>query len=76
MALISRIHDLVRQESQFIIATHSPIIMAYPHARIYLLTENEIRAVKYTETEHYSVTRQFLNNHDSMLKILLGEKAE
>jgi predicted ATPase len=71
LALLARIHDLVRRNSQFIIATHSPIVMAYPHSKIYLLTEQAITQVNYTDTEHYAVTREFLNKHDSMLKELL-----
>ena len=73
LALLVRIHDLVRHNSQFIIATHSPIIMAYPHSTIYLLTDKEIRCVKYTDTEHYAVTREFLNKSDFMLKELLKD---
>ncbi|MBI2265018.1 MAG: hypothetical protein HYU64_07580 [Armatimonadetes bacterium] len=47
--------------------------MAYPDSWIYLLTENAISRVKYTETEHYAVTREFLNRHEAMLKKLLEE---
>lgn len=73
LALLSRMHDLVKQHSQFIVATHSPIIMAYPKATIYLLGQDSIRRVKYTETEHYAITRGFLNKHEHMLKELLSE---
>lgn len=73
LALLARIHQLVRDASQFIIATHSPILLAYPDATIYELTDAAIRAVAYTDTEHYAVTRQFLNNHASMLAKLLKE---
>lgn len=73
MALLARIHALVRKNSQFIIATHSPIVMAYPNATIYLLTETEVKKVKYTDTEHYIVTRGFLNKHEVFLKELIGE---
>lgn len=73
MAVLSRLHDLVKQGSQFIIATHSPIIMAYPDCTIYLLADNGFNTVEYTETEHYAVARQFLNNHDKMLKTLLED---
>lgn len=72
MALISRIHDLVNDNSQFIIATHSPIIMAYPDATIYELNENGIETVDYEETEHYIVTKNFLNKRKKMLDILIG----
>lgn len=73
MAIISRMHDLVGQDSQFIIATHSPIIMAYPDAVIYEI-KNGIRQVKYEETDHYQVIKRFLNNKKGMLDILLREK--
>lgn len=71
MAMLARLHALVSEGSQFVIATHSPIVMAYPHATIYLLTEAGLRAVAYTETEHYLVAKQFLGNHEKMLRILL-----
>jgi predicted ATPase len=70
MAMISRMHDLVKAGSQFIIATHSPIIMAYPDSIIYEI-KNEINAVKYEETEHYQVVKSFINNTEGMLDILL-----
>lgn len=73
MAMISRIHDLVKKGSQFIIATHSPIIMAYPDSTIYEIN-NEIKAVKYEETEHYQVMKSFINNTQGMLNILMSEK--
>lgn len=67
------IHELVLRGSQFIIATHSPILMAYPKAKIYLLTENALEEVDYTATEHFSLTRAFLNDHRAMLRRLLGQ---
>ncbi|GAU77007.1 AAA family ATPase [Fusibacter sp. 3D3] len=70
MALLSRMHDLVLEDSQFIIATHSPILMAYPNACIYSVDQN-YDCVKYEDTEHYNVTKQFLNNTERMLKILM-----
>jgi len=73
MAALSAIHQLVKEKSQFIIATHSPILMAYPRAKIYHFSSLGISEVKYTETEHYEVTREFLNNHESMLEILMSE---
>ena len=73
MALLARMSDLVKQNSQFIIATHSPILLAYPGAQIFVLTENEITLTPYEETEHYVITKQFLNNPDGMLKYLMKE---
>ena len=72
LALLSRLHQLVQAKSQFIIATHSPILLAYPQASIFSLTERAITRVNYTDTEHYAVTREFLNRHEAMLKELLG----
>jgi len=72
MSMLSRMHELVNQQSQFIIATHSPIIMAYPDAYIYEITNNgTVNKANYQETEHYRVMKQFLNNTDRMLDILL-----
>jgi predicted ATPase len=52
LAVLSRIHDLVMDDSQFIIATHSPILMAYPNATIYSLAIDGIKKLDYYETEH------------------------
>lgn len=70
MMLVSRIHKLVQNDSQFIIATHSPIIMSYPNATIYCIDNNYLR-VKYEDTEHYQVMKNFLNNTEHMLNILM-----
>ena len=73
MAVLSRMHDLVRQESQFVVATHSPIIMAYPDSIIYQLSDQGMEVVEYTETEHFSVAKGFLENHRRMLDLLLAD---
>ena len=73
LAFLSRLHQLVNEDSQFIIATHSPIMMAYPHACIYEVGENYTE-VPYEETEHYRVTREFLSYPDKMLKELFLEE--
>ncbi len=69
-AMLRRINELISQKSQFIIATHSPILMAFPNATIYSLSENGIKKVKYKETEHYFLTKRFLNNTDEMIEEL------
>ena len=69
-------HDYIRRGGQFVIATHSPIIMAYPDARIHLLDRQGIRDVAYTDTEHYQVTRRFLSDPPRSLKTLLGDEPE
>ena len=71
LAVLSRLHDLVLDDSQFIIATHSPILMAYPDACIYQCSREGITRVAYEETEHFQVTRDFLLNPDRMLRVLL-----
>lgn len=73
MSMITRMHELIEQNSQFIIATHSPIIMAYPDAEIYEI-KNGIKQVQYEKTEHYQVMKSFLNNTEGMLDILMREK--
>lgn len=72
MTMITRMHELVGMESQFIIATHSPILMAYPNSIIFELKE-DFQQVKYKETEHYQITRSFLNNTEKMLDILIND---
>jgi predicted ATPase len=74
LAILSRIHDLVKDNSQFIIATHSPILMAYPDSTIYHCGADGVRETTYEETEHYQVTRDFLMNRERMLKILLEDE--
>jgi len=73
MAALSLINTLVNENSQFIIATHSPILLAYPGATIYQLDDSGIKQVRYEETEHYMVTKHFLNNYAEMTRILFGE---
>ncbi len=73
MAMLSRMHELVRNDSQFIIATHSPIVMAYPDAQIFSLSEQGIAPVSYEETEHFRITRDFLNNHHKMVAMLIED---
>lgn len=70
-ALLAQIHQLVKENSQFIIATHSPILMAYPDADILVINEKGIQLTPYEETEHYILTKQFLDNPKGMLKYLL-----
>lgn len=73
MAAITAIHRLVEDGSQFIIATHSPILLAYPRSKIVLFDGTGLSDVRYEDTEHYSITRHFLNNHRRMVHHLLGD---
>jgi predicted ATPase len=74
LTALARLHDLARDESQFIIATHSPILMAYPDAWIYEFTTEGVTRVSYEETEHFQVMRSFLANPERMLRTLLGDE--
>jgi len=74
MTLLVRMHELVQADSQFIIATHSPILMSYPGASIRLLEEEGIREVQLEDTEHYAVTKAFMNDREGMLRDLLGDE--
>ncbi len=71
LTLMAEIHRLVKQESQFIIATHSPILMAFPGADVLEFSKNGIKKTNYQETEHFQITKSFLNNPDKMLEYLL-----
>ncbi|RXZ01359.1 AAA family ATPase [Fictibacillus sp. S7] len=71
LSMVSRIHELVSDHSQFIIATHSPIIMAYPSAKIVELTGDGIQEVNLEETQHYQVMKQFFDDPDRMMHHLL-----
>lgn len=70
MSMLSRIHELANKKSQFIIVTHSPIIMAYPDAVIYEI-KDILKIVKYEETENYQIMKNFINNRDKMIDILI-----
>ena len=73
LELMCHIRELERQGSQFIISTHSPILMAYPGAEVLYLTKTGIRSVSYRETEHYQLSRRFLENPERMLQQLFDE---
>lgn len=71
LAMLVRMHELVGMNSQFIIATHSPILMAYPDADIYQIDEAGLVRTDYEETEHFVVTKAFLGNRERQLATLL-----
>ena len=71
LSLLSIINDLVEDRaSQFVIATHSPILMAYPKALIYRLGPDGIEQVAYEDTEHYRITLDFLKSPERYFKTL------
>lgn len=76
LAALRAIHELVEDASQFIIATHSPILLSYPHAKIVQLDEWGVREVALRDTDHFAVTRDFLNNHEARMESLLSDDAD
>jgi predicted ATPase len=71
LAMISRMHQLVRERSQFVIATHSPILMAYPNSWIYQISAGGLERVSLEDTEHYIIAKRFLNDPGQQLARLL-----
>ncbi len=72
MEFLSELRRLIEGGSQLIIATHSPVILSYPGALIYQVTESGIRSVAYEDTDQYQLTKYFLNNYQHMLGEILG----
>ena len=73
MQLLVCIHDLVRNDSQFIISTHSPILMSYPDADLFELSGNGIDKTSYEQTEHYRITKSFIDKPEVMYAHLFDE---
>ncbi|MBE6611091.1 MAG: hypothetical protein E7632_01250 [Ruminococcaceae bacterium] len=70
MAMLTLMRELCRRGAQFIISTHSPILLAYPDACIYELSEDGIRRTAYRDTGSYQTMKQFLDNPERMAKYL------
>lgn len=71
LSLISLIMQANKNtDAQFIIATHSPIIMGIPDAAIYYITEQGVQQMLYEETEHYTIYKSFLDNKERFLRYL------
>ncbi len=70
MELLQRLHELTEQDCQFIIATHSPILLSYPHATIYSLSKDGYQEVPYYETGHYKLYKEFLDHTEESLGTL------
>jgi predicted ATPase len=71
LALLRRMDELVADGSQFIVATHSPILMGLPAAAIYQLGDAGFERLPYEETEHYQLTGSFLESPERFLRHLL-----
>jgi predicted ATPase len=71
LSLIAFILEVLKGgKAQFIIATHSPILMGIPDATLYQITDEGMEQVKYKETDHYQITKRFLDNPESYLRHL------
>ena len=73
LAALRAIHQLVEDSSQFVIATHSPILLAYPNAKIIQFDRSGLAEVAFEDTEHFAVTKDFLNNYPRRLEQLLAD---
>jgi predicted ATPase len=73
LALMRRMHDLAAQGSQFVISTHSPVLLGYPGATIYALTGDGLAKTTYEESENYTLTRSFLDDRDQFLRHLFAD---
>ncbi len=76
LTLLLHLVKMVEKGSQFIIVTHSPILLGTPDADIVSFDEGELHRISYEETESYQVTKLFLENREVMLRQLLQEETE
>ena len=74
LTLLIQIVKMARQGSQFLIATHSPILLGIPGAEILSFNDGELHSCTYEETESYQVMEMFINNREFLLKRLLEEE--
>lgn len=73
LTLMRLIGDLAKNDSQFIIATHSPILMAMPDSEILLFSDVGIRPIPYRQTEHYQITKRFLDDPEKNLAMIFSD---
>ena len=73
--LLRRMDELVKEDSQFIIATHSPMLLCFPGAEVYQITDGGIDSVRFRDTDHYRTTVRFLQNPESAIEDILGIEA-
>jgi len=71
LALLAMIGDMVGQDAQFIIATHSPMLLAFPDAQIYSFDTTPVEVVAYEQLDHFRITRDFLNAPQRYLNQIL-----
>jgi predicted ATPase len=70
LALLAMLGEMVARDAQFVVATHSPILLAFPGARIYSFDDGPVRTVPYEELPHVTVTRDFLQAPERFLRHL------
>ncbi len=74
LTLLALIYDACKKyNSQFIIATHSPILLAFPEATIYSCDSDKLTKITYEDTQHYKITKEFLNNPKYYLHHLFND---
>lgn len=73
LLLLAEMQKLVEKDSQFIVATHSPILMAFPGAKVFEFSKNGIEEKDYRETEHFQIMKTFTHDPERMMKIVLGK---
>jgi len=74
LSFLKIIHDLSTPgHAQFLIATHSPIILSYPGATLFSLDGNEIAEIEYRDTKHFQITRDFLSSPERFFKHLFSD---
>jgi predicted ATPase len=71
MSMLTLIHDLVKEGSQFIISTHSPILLSYPSSTIYEIQDDGLNNISYEQSDTFQVSKRFLNDYENRLNILL-----
>ena len=72
MRLMYCMKELVEKNSQFIVSTHSPILMTFPGAEVLEITQEGIRSEDYRDTEHFMITKRFMDAPEKIVEDLLG----
>jgi len=73
LALMRRMYELIAQGSQFVVSTHSPVLLGYPAATIYALSDGGIARIAYEQTDNYTLTRSFLDDRDQFFRHLFKD---
>lgn len=75
LSLLVLMHELCKDKNtQFIIATHSPLLLAYPQATIYSCDADRLMSIDYKETDHYQITKRFLDNPEAYMRHLFADE--